>query len=81
MATKKKTAKKTTKKTVNFEKCYTKLMKDLDNIYFRLLDTKHEICNGTICNKDLTEEMWEITHMMSTALSDSDKSTDPFYKD
>lgn len=81
MATKKKTAKKTTKKTVNFEKCYTKLMKDLDDIYFRLLDTKHEICNGTICNKDLTEEMWEITHMMSTALSDSDKATDPLYKD
>ena len=83
MATKKKTikkiAKKTTKKTINFEKCYNKLMKDLDNVYFRLLDTKHEVCNGTICNKDLTEEMWEITHMMTNIFSEADKAIDPFY--
>lgn len=76
MATKKKT-----KKTINFEKSYNQLMKDMDSVCFRMFELRDEVFNGTISNKDLIEEMWNITSMMSNSLSAADQSTDPLYKD
>lgn len=75
------TKKKTTKKTINFEKSYNQLMKDMDSVCFRMFELRDEVFNGTISNKDLIEEMWNITSMMSNSLSAADQSTDPLYKD
>jgi len=75
------TKKKTTKKTINFEKSYNQLMKDMDSVCFRMFELKDEVFNGTISNKDLIEELWNVTNMMSNSLSTADQSTDPLYKD
>ena len=75
------TKKKTTKKTINFEKSYNQLMKDMESVCFRMFELKDEVFNGTISNKDLIEEMWNVTNMMSNSLSAADQSTDPLYKD
>lgn len=75
------TKKKTTKKTINFEKSYNQLMKDMESVCFRMFELKDEVFNGTISNKDLIEELWNVTNMMSNSLSTADQSTDPLYKD
>ena len=75
------TKKKTKKKPINFEKAYNKLMVDMESVCFTLFEVKEMVTSGTITNKDLIEELYELCHSMSNSLGDSDRFTDPFYED
>ena len=75
------TKKKTKKKPVNFEKAYNKLMADMESVCFTLFEVKELVTSGTITNRDLIEELYELSHSMSDSLGRSDRDTDPFYED
>lgn len=72
---------KPVKKTVNFEKCFNKLANDMDSVCFTLFELRDEVFNGSITNKQLLEDLWNITNTMSNSLSDADHAADPLYKD